>query len=98
VTTEPPTGHDPGESPEPPAEEHPALPPDPAEYDSPRAQRARARGLSAPYIAGGRDPEPEAGRREERLFGRLLVVMIAVIVASGFIIGIAVALLTAGSR
>ena len=35
-----------------------------------RAQRrARARGLAAPYIAGGRDPDP-AGRREERFYGR----------------------------
>jgi len=33
-----------------------ALPPDPAEYDSPRAQMARAKGLQAPYIAGGFDP------------------------------------------
>ena len=28
------------------------LPPDPAEYDSPRAQIARAKGLDQPYIAG----------------------------------------------
>ncbi len=36
-------------------------PPIPAEYDSPRAQIARAKGLEAPYIAGGRDPDPEPG-------------------------------------
>ena len=38
-----------------------ALPPDPAEYDSARAQIARAKGLQAPYIAGGLDPDPETG-------------------------------------
>jgi hypothetical protein len=53
-----------------------------------RAASARARGLSAPYIAGGRDPEPDAGLREERFYGRLLIVMVAVIVAGGFILGI----------
>jgi hypothetical protein len=64
------------------------LPPDPEAYDSPRATIARARGLSAPYIAGGRDPEPEAGRREERFYGRLLLAMVLVIVLGGFVIGI----------
>lgn len=64
------------------------LPPDPEAYDSVRAQHARARGLSAPYIAGGRDPDPEAGRREERFYGRLLVIMVLVLVLGGFAIGI----------
>jgi hypothetical protein len=64
------------------------LPPDPAEYDSERNALARARGLSAPYIAGGRDPEPEAGRREERFLLRLLVIMVVVIMLSGFVLGI----------
>ena len=36
------------------------LPPDPDKYDSPRAELARARGLDAPYIPGGEDPEPES--------------------------------------
>jgi hypothetical protein len=49
---------------------------------------ARARGLAAPYIAGGRDPDPEATRRKERIFVRLLVVMIATIVLGGFVLGI----------
>jgi hypothetical protein len=70
-----------------------SLPPDPAAYDSPRAERARAKGLKAPYIAGGRDPDPAAGRAEERRLGRLLVLMVVVIVASGFVIGTIVALL-----
>ena len=68
------------------------LPPDPAAYDSPRAAQARARGLSTPYIAGGRDPDPDSARREERFYLRLLVVMVVVIVLSGFVLGIAAAL------
>ena len=68
-------------------------PPDPVAYDSPRAERARAKGLKAPYIAGGHDPDPAAGRAEERRLGRLLVLMVALIVASGFVIGTIVALL-----
>lgn len=73
------------------------LPPDPAAYDSPRAKQARARGLSTPYIPGGRDPDPERARREERFYLRLLVIMVAVIVLSGFVIGI-VATLTGVGR
>ena len=63
------------------------LPPDPDAYDSPRSVQARARGLDAPYIAGGEDPDPEAGRREERHYLRLLAVMVVVIVLSGFVLG-----------
>jgi hypothetical protein len=72
------------------------LPPDPEAYDSPRSQLARARGLSAPYIAGGRDPEPIKGRREERFYLRLLLIMVAVIVLGGFILGILAVLLGFG--
>jgi hypothetical protein len=64
------------------------LPPDPEAYDSPRAAAARARGLSAPYIAGGRDPDPGAGSREERFYLPLLLTMVAVIVLGGFVLGI----------
>ena len=64
------------------------LPPDPAAYDSERNAAARARGLAAPYIAGGRDPDPETGRREERFYGRLLLIMITLIVGSGLVLGI----------
>jgi hypothetical protein len=53
-----------------------------------RAASARARGLAAPYIAGGRDPDPEAGLREDRFYGRLLILMVAIIVAAGFVLGI----------
>lgn len=64
------------------------LPPDPAEYDSERNALARARGLNAPYIAGGRDPDPEAGLREERRFLRLLLLMVGAIIVGGFVLGI----------
>ena len=70
----------------------PALPPDPAAYDSARARIARAKGLEAPYIAGGRDPDPAAGLAEERRYGKLLLAMIVVLVLGGFVVGIAIAL------
>ena len=63
-------------------------PPDPDAYDSPRAVQARARGLDAPYIAGGEDPDPQRTRREERRLRMLLVAMIVVLVLSGFVLGI----------
>ena len=63
------------------------LPPDPEVYDSPRAVQARARGLAAPYIAGGLDPNPEATQREERRYLRLLIAMIVVLVLAGFVLG-----------
>ena len=63
------------------------VPPDPDAYDSPRGVQARARGLAAPYIAGGTDPDPEVGRREERRYLVVLLVMVVVIVLSGFVLG-----------
>jgi hypothetical protein len=69
------------------------LPHDPIAYDSPRAERARAKGLHAPYIAGGDDPGLPAARAEERRLGRILLAMVIAIVSAGFIIGIAVTLL-----
>lgn len=69
------------------------LPPDPDAYDSPRASQARARGLAAPYIAGGEDPELEQTRTHERRLVRLLIAMIVAIVLSGFVLGIAASLL-----
>ena len=68
-------------------EAEPQLPADPEAYDSPRGVQARARGLAAPYIAGGTDPEPETGRREERRYLVLLLAMVVVIVLSGFVLG-----------
>jgi hypothetical protein len=75
----------------PPSEVLGGLPPDPAEYDSARARIARAKGLPAPYIAGGRDPDPEAGLREERRYGKLLVWMVLALMFGGFVIGMALA-------
>jgi hypothetical protein len=66
----------------------PGLPPDPEAYDTERNAHARARGLAAPYIAGGRDPQPEVGRNEDRFYGRLLLVMVGLIVLGGFLLGI----------
>jgi len=75
------------------------LPPDPVAYDSPRAVRARAKGLDAPYIAGGEDPDIGPALAEERRYGRLLVAMVVTIVAAGFVIGTLIALFgpTSGS-
>ena len=70
-----------------PAPNQQPLPADPDAYDSPRATQARARGLAAPYIAGGLDPEIEATRRSERRYLRLLIAMIVVVVLSGFVLG-----------
>jgi len=61
---------------------------DPDAYDSPRAVQARARGLAAPYIAGGEDPDMAATRRRERRYLRLLIVMIVVVVLAGFVLGV----------
>jgi hypothetical protein len=73
------------------------LPPDPAAYDSPRAERARAKGLKAPYISGGNDPGLAAAQSEERRLGRILLAMVVVIISAGFVIGIAVALVAPGA-
>lgn len=70
-----------------------SLRPDPEAYDSPRAERARARGLAAPYIPGGRDPDPAAARREERFYLRILIVMVAVVVFLSFALGVVETLL-----
>lgn len=72
-------------------------PPDPVAYDSPRAERARAKGLKGPYITGGDDPGLPAAQAEERRLGRLLLAMVLVIVSAGFVIGIIVALIAPGA-
>jgi hypothetical protein len=69
-----------------------SLPADPEAYDSPRARIARAKGLEAPYIAGGLDPDPETGLAEERKYGKWLIWMVAGLMFGGFIIGIAIAI------
>lgn len=63
----------------------------------PRAVLARKRGLPGPAITGGQDPEPTTGRREERRYGSLLLLMVAVIVLAGFVLGIIGVLLGAGT-
>jgi hypothetical protein len=75
------------EPPVPGAEPADELPADPEAYDSPRAVQARARGLAAPYIPGGLDPDPEATRRRERRYLRLLIAMVIALVLSGFVLG-----------
>jgi len=80
-----------------PPEQARELPPDPAAYDSPRAERARAKGLMAPYIAGGDDPDIASARAEERRLWRILVAMVITIVLAGFVIGIVVALVLPAS-
>ena len=74
------------------------LPPDPDKYDDPRAELARSRGLEAPYIPGGEDPEPEAAQREDRFYGRLLLIMVATIVLGGFVIGIIINVMVGATR
>jgi hypothetical protein len=66
----------------------PGLPADPAAFDAERNVHARQRGLAAPYIAGGDDPDPAAARGEERRLLRLLLLMVVAIVLSGFVLGI----------
>lgn len=70
-----------------------SLPADPVEYDSARAQIARAKGLKTPYIAGGRDPAPDKGLAEERYYGKLLLWMVLALMFGGFVIGIALMLM-----
>jgi hypothetical protein len=70
------------------------LPADPAQYDSDRGRIARAKGLPAGYIAGGKDPSPEEGLREERYYGRLLLAMVITIILAGFVLGILITLAT----
>jgi hypothetical protein len=70
-----------------------SLPPDPAAYDSERSAAARARGLAAPYIPGGRDPDQERADAEDRRNVRILLIFVAVIVLAGFVFGILAALL-----
>lgn len=62
------------------------LAPDPARYDEERNALARARGLDAPYIAGGEDADPDRSARDRRLYGRLLVLMIVLIVGTGLVL------------
>jgi hypothetical protein len=64
------------------------LPADPVKYDTPRNAAARKRGLDAPYIAGGEDPDMAATLRRERRDLRLLIGMAVGVVLLGFVLGI----------
>ena len=88
TSPEPPTAAAPETPLASPPEAPPRLPPDPEQYDEERNVHARARGLAAPYIAGGRDPEPEAGLAEERRLLRWLLIMVVALVLLGFVVGI----------
>ncbi len=70
----------------------PPAPRIPADALSARNVQARAKGLPGIMIEGGRDPDPEATRQRERPYVRLLLIMIAAIVAAGFVLGIVGAL------
>ena len=92
------TTSDPQEGPTAPATPTPpAPPPSPARpnpdlYDSPRAVRARAKGLPGPYIEGGDDPDIRTAVAEERRLWRMLVIMVLSIIGAGFVIGTILAL------
>ncbi len=69
------------------------LPPDPAKYDAVRNEHARRRGLNAPYIAGGEDPDLDEALARERPYVRILVGMVALIIFLGFFLGFLTAIL-----
>ena len=64
------------------------VPPDPQAYDTERSAAARRRGLSTPYIPGGRDPEQARAEADDRRYLRILVIMVLVIVLAGFVLGV----------
>jgi hypothetical protein len=68
------------------------VPPDPQAYDTERNAAARRRGLAAPYIPGGRDPDQARAEAEDRRYLRILLAMVVVIVLGGFVVGIVAAL------
>jgi hypothetical protein len=70
-----------------------SLPPDPQAYDTERSAAARRRGLSTPYIPGGRDPDQARAEAEDRRWVRILLIMVIVIVLAGFVLGM-IAVLT----
>jgi hypothetical protein len=50
--------------------------------------------LASGYIAGGTDPDPVTGLREERHYLRLLVAMVIALMLGGFVLGIVIAIAT----
>lgn len=63
------------------------IPPDPQAYDTERSAAARKRGLSTPYIPGGRDPDQAGADAQDRRYLRILVAMVLIIVFAGFVLG-----------
>lgn len=61
---------------------------------TPRAQLARARGLAAPYIPGGLDPDPAATSSRERIYVRLLIALVIVIVGGSVLVSVVGLILT----
>jgi hypothetical protein len=61
---------------------------------TPRAQLARARGLAAPYIPGGTDPDPAGTSARERPYVRLLIALVVLIVGGSFVVSIVGLILT----
>jgi hypothetical protein len=66
----------------------PGPPPDPAAYDTERNAAARRRGLAAPYIPGGRDPDQDRAELEDRRYVKILLVMVVAIIIGGFVLGV----------
>lgn len=64
------------------------LPPDPHAYDTERSAAARRRGLSTPYIPGGRDPDQVRADSDDRRWLRILLTMVIVIILAGFVLGV----------
>jgi hypothetical protein len=69
------------------------VPADPVAYDSERNAAARKRGLSTPYIPGGRDPDQAAADREDRRYLKILLVVVISVILGGFVLGMIAALL-----
>ena len=63
------------------------LPPDPGAVRRAAQRDARRKGLEQPYIAGGEDPEIEETLRRERPYVQILIWMVVVIIAMGFVLG-----------
>lgn len=55
----------------------------------------KRRGLEAPIITGGEDADPDGSRRDSRVYGRLLLLMVLVIVVGGAILSILTIIMSA---
>ncbi len=55
----------------------------------------KRRGLEAPIITGGEDADPAGSQRDSRVYGRLLLLMVLVIVVGGAILSLLTILISA---